>query len=227
MAPPSSPKIIELRQMLEEQRNARAESLQSTWQSGDPKLDGLQIPKAALTEIVADPFRLPGGALLLHHLLQQALPRQRVVLIDGNDAFDPHGFPQALLNRLLWLRCPNTPLAMKAADLILRDGNISLAVLLFLLNPPQELKKIPAQAWHRLQLLTEKSAVTFLVFTPFPQIGSARLRVTVESSLSLSDLDLNQQTLLSHLQLQPTRRRISPAAEQEHPPHELRRASCA
>jgi hypothetical protein len=209
MAPPSSPKIIELRQMLDAQRQARVQNPATLWQCGDPLVDDLQIPRAALTEIVADPFHSPGSALLLHGFLHLALGRQRVILIDAQNAFDPSGFPQSLLNRLLWLRCNDALQAIKAADLVLRDGNISLALFFCLLNPARELKKIPSQAWHRLQLLTEKSAVTFLVFTPFPLIGSARLRVAVEGSFSLADLDRSQEDLRHRLHLQTIRRRLS------------------
>jgi len=227
MASPFSPKIIELRRLLGEQRQARVNGQDSLWQCGDPQVDELQIPKAALTEIVADPASVGGGALFLHRFLQLTLPRQRVVLIDGKNSFDPDDFSQPLLDRLLWLRCPDAALAMKSCDLILRDGNIPLAILLFLLNPSQELKKIPSQAWHRLHLLTEKSAVTFLVFTPFPQIGSARLRVTLSGSFSLADLDADQPVLLRHLRLETTRRRLSLGNIPEDTSYELRSASCA
>ena len=123
-----------------------------------------------MTEVVCSG---PGGALLLYGLLHAALGIERVVLIDGKDSFAPKGLPPADLSRLLWTRCHHAGEAIKAADLTIRDGNIPLVVLLLTLNAVVELRKIPATAWHRLQMLAEKSAVTVLVFSPYAQVGCA------------------------------------------------------
>ena len=49
-----------------------------------------------------------------------------------------------VLSRLLWVRCRGAAEAMKAADLILRDGNLPLVLLDLAGNPPAQFWDIPA-----------------------------------------------------------------------------------
>jgi hypothetical protein len=114
---------------------------------------------------------------------------------------------------------------MKAADLAVRDGNIPLVVLLLTLNPPAELRRIPATAWHRLQMLAEKSSVTLMVFTPQAQIGCARLRLSVSGTFPLEKLHECRRELLPTLEIQVARRRTGSGRKSED--EELRRTACA
>jgi hypothetical protein len=160
---------------------------------------------------------------LLYGLLHAALQKgERVILIDGASAFAPKGLPQSELNRLLWTRCRTAPQAIKAADLAVRDGNVPLVVLLLTVNPPAELRRVPPNAWHRLQMLAEKSGVTLLAFTPWAQIGCARLRLVVGGAFPLERLHLLRADLLPALDIRVERRRIGRRDDEE-----LRRASCA
>jgi hypothetical protein len=222
---PASDKVIQLRQMLAERFHPSELATKVGRATGLPALDAQGIPEAALTEIVSSPVAGPGGGLLLYGLLHAALQKgERVILIDGKSAFAPQGLTQLELNRLLWMRCREAREAIKAADLVVRDGNVSLVILLLTLTPAAELRRIPATAWHRLQMLCEKSAVTLLVFTPEAQIGCARLRLSVGASFPLDELHACRDGLLPALTVRVERRRLGMERSLN---EELRGVSCA
>jgi hypothetical protein len=203
----ASEKIIYLRQLLAERFGRAPGFVQEPYSTGMPALDTIGIPRAVVTDIVSSG---PGGVLLLYGLLHAATRRgERVVLIDGKDSFVPKGLPQPHLNRLLWTRCHEARQAIQATDLAIRDGNIPLVVLLLTLNPLSELRRIPATAWHRLQMLAEKSAVTVLVFSPQAQVGCARLRLSVGGAFPLAKLHFSRSELTPSLRVGMERRRMS------------------
>jgi hypothetical protein len=187
--PDASEKILLLRQLLADRFGGSELSEEEVYATGLPALDEVAVPRGALTEIVSSHSARPGGALLFYGLLHAAIQKgERVALVDVKCAFDPKGLPQAELDRLLWMRCRNAWEAIKVADLTVRDGNIPLVILLLTLNAADELRRIPATAWHRLQMLAEKSAATLIVFTPQAQIGCARLRLLVSGAFPLEKL---------------------------------------
>lgn len=202
-----SPKILELRQLLAERFGPAAAGLpEEAFVTGFRALDEAGIPRGALTEIVAQG---PGGSLLLYGLLHAVLGRgERAILVDGRTGFAPSALPQAELDRLLWVRCREAWEAVKAADLAVRDGNLPLVILLMTLNPPGELRRIPATAWHRLQMLAEKSGVALLVFTPRAQIGCAKLRLSAGGAFPLARLHVMREELTAGLEVQVERRRV-------------------
>jgi len=221
----SSDKILQLRQLLADRFGRSEVSGEDLYATGLPALDEAGIPQAALTEIVSAIGAGPGGGLLLYGLLHAAIQQgDRIILIDGKNGFSPKGLPQDELDRLLWTRCRQAGEAIRAADLAVRDGNVPLVILLLTLNPPGELRRIPATVWHRLQMLAEKSAVTLLVFTPEAQIGCARLRLSVGGAFPLDQLHVRRDELLPALRVRVERRRVG-AGRRTH--EELRRASCA
>jgi len=225
MASPSE-KVIELRQLLAERFGQAQLPVEESYATGLPALDEVGIPRAALTEIVSTISSGPGSALLLYGLLHSAIRHgERVILIDGKDAFAPKGLPAADCKRLLWMRCHDAWETIKVADLAIRDGNVPLVVLLLSLNPVFELKRIPANVWHRLQMLAEKSAVTVMTFTPYAQVGCARLRISVGGAFPLARLHHNRAKLLPDLSLHVERRRIG--RERRWEDEELRRPPCA
>jgi hypothetical protein len=221
---PAAAKIVVLRQLLADRFGSAALlSPEQALATGLPALDAIGLPRAALTEIVPTAPG-PNLSLCLYGLLHAALRGGlRVALIDGRDAFAPTALPQAELNRLLWVRCGAAGEAIKAADLAVRDGNVPLVVLLLALNRADELRRIPATAWHRLQMLAEKSAVALVVFTPRAQIGGARLRIAVDGAFPLDDLDARREELLPRQRLQVERRRAGRREEDD----DVRRAVCA
>ena len=223
---PSSDKIVQLRQLLAERVGKHVSAEMETFVTGLAALDHIGIPTASLTEIVSAPVTSPGSGLLLVALLHALLQKgQRVILIDGKSAFAPKSLPSADLKRLLWIRCRLAWEAIKAADLAVRDGNVPLVVILLTLNAAGELRRLPANAWHRLQMLAEKSAVTLLAFTPGAQIGCARLRLSVGGAFPLDRLHLCRDELIPGLKIHVERRRI--VGMERRPDEELRRASCA
>ncbi len=217
-------KVIQLRELLSEQLGGGAVAGEETYKTGFAPLDQYKIPRSALTEIHSTPSAGPGGALVLYGLLHAAIQKgERIILIDGGSAFAPKALPQVELNRLLWTRCRTAPEAIKAADLAVRDGNVPLVVMLLTVNPLTELRRIAPNAWHRLQMLAEKSGVTLLVFTPLALIGCARLRLAVGGAFPLQRLHLLRTDLMPALDIHVERRRGGRRCEDE----EIRRSVCA
>ena len=212
----TSDTVLQLRQLLADrfgQANLPAEEVYPT---GLPFLDDVGIPRAAVTEIIASSAAGPGGILLLYGLLHFAAQRsERVAIIDGKDTFQPKGLPQGDLQRLLWTRCQTAKEAVQAVDLAARDGNFPLIILLLTLNPATELRRIPSTTWHRLQMLVEKSAATLLVFTPYPQVGRTRLRLSAGGDFPLKKLHRCRSELLPALRIKVKRRRIERGCSDE------------
>ena len=204
----SSEKVIQLRQLLAERFGTSALPSEAPFSTGLVALDEIGLLQGAITEIVSS-SAAPGGSLLLYGLLHALAQKgERVALIDGAAVFQPQNLAQPDLQRLLWSRCRNVKQALQAVDLAVRDGNFSVVILLLMLNPKDELRRIPATIWHRLHMLAEKSAVALLAFTPFAQVGCARLRIAVEGSFPLGDLHIARSELLPALHLSVERRRL-------------------
>lgn len=184
--------ILDLRKLLAERFPQPQIAPQARVATGLPTLDntiGGGLPKGGITEL-SSPNVSAGSALLIHQLLQKAnCERFFIALIDGRDSFDPASAIQnARLRNLLWVRCTKAFDAVKAADLLLRDGNFSIVVLDLVLNAPEELRKIPQTTWYRLQRLVEPTPTAFLVLTRRSMISSAQLKLVLENSWSLRDL---------------------------------------
>ena len=147
------------------------------------------LPKNTITEITS-PHVSAGSASLIHALLQTAhRDRYFLALIDGRDSFDAAGAGNSPLRNLLWVRCHHAMEAVKAADLLLRDGNFPLVILDLVLNPADELRKIPQTSWYRLQRLVEPVATAFLVLTRRSMVSSAQLKLTLDNYWTLDHLD--------------------------------------
>src|SRR5207247_7875336 len=146
------------------------------------------LRKGAITEIITtDPSA--GSALLIHSLLQIA-QRDRffLALIDGRDSFDVQSVDATTLQHLLWVRCEKATEAIKAADFLLRDGNFPLVILDLVLNTVEELRRIPATSWYRLQRLVEPAPTAFVVLSRHNMVASARTKVVLENRWTLPDL---------------------------------------
>jgi hypothetical protein len=201
--------VVQLRQILRERfpgLTTRANELPAPrrdgWPSGIAKLDaklGGGFPKSAISEVIA-PQRGCGSALLLLQLLRHATStNQFSVLIDGLDSFDAATVEQTTLNHLLWIRCHDAEEAIKATDLVLRDGNLSVVLLDLVLNPEAQLRKIPAPTWYRFQRIVEESTTTFIVLTPRAMISPAEVRVTLRTRLGLNAIEADQVKLTMEL----------------------------
>jgi hypothetical protein len=184
-------KIVDLRNLLAERfpqpQAPQSARLATSLSTLDRATNG-GLPKGAITELTS-PHPSAGSALLISHLLQTA-QRERyfLALIDGRDSFDPQPLGNSALSHLLWVRCTKTLEAIKAADLLLRDGNFPLVVLDLVLNSADELRKIPQTSWYRLQRLAEPVPTSLLVLTRRSMISSAQLKLVLENTWTLRDL---------------------------------------
>jgi hypothetical protein len=157
------------------------------------------LPKGAITELIS-PRGSAGSASLVHAFIHSAYRDQYfVALIDGRDSFDPCALPNSILRQLLWGRCTKALEAVKATDLLLRDGNFPLVILNLILNSPEELRKIPQTIWYRLQRLVESVPTACLVLTRYEMVSSAQLKLVLENSWKLQTLEM--QDAISQLRI--------------------------
>ena len=168
--------------------------------TGIPCVDAAGVTPGQITEFVS-PCGSAGSGLVLAALMegQEETLREQVALVDGADAFDPRALSPEALGRLLWLRCRQVQKAVRATDLLLRDGNIPRVLLDLQLCPEREVRQIPSQAWHRLRLLAERGGASLCVFTPFQTVPCARSRLLLDRQLPLATLDEERPTLLTTL----------------------------
>ena len=189
----ASSKIVDLRNLLTERFPQSFTQRSTHIATGVPPLDeatGGGLPAGAITELVISQPSA-GGAALIYALLDAA-QRDRffLALIDGRDSFDPSGLAGSTrLQHLLWVRCSKAMEAIKAADLLLRDGNFRLVLLDLGLNAADELRRIPQTNWYRLQRLIEPAPTALLVLTRQTMISSAQLKLVLENRWTLADVD--------------------------------------
>jgi hypothetical protein len=147
------------------------------------------LRKGAITELIT-PQLSAGSALFIQALVQTAWrDRYFIALIDGRDSFDPEPLGNSRLRHLLWVRCRKAIEAVKAADLLLRDGNFPLVILDLVLNATDELRKIPQTTWYRLQRLVEPAPTAFLVLTRHRMVSSTQRKLILENCWTLKDLE--------------------------------------
>jgi len=157
------------------------------------------LPKGAITELIS-PRGSAGSASLIHAFIHGAYrDKYFVALIDGRDSFDPCALANSILRQLLWVRCTKTLEAVKAADLLLRDGNFPLVIVDLILNSPEDLRKIPQTTWYRLQRLVESVPTACLVLTRYEMVSSAQLKLVLENSWNLETLE--KQEAISQLRI--------------------------
>ncbi|MDB6025804.1 MAG: hypothetical protein JWM68_2027 [Verrucomicrobiales bacterium] len=213
-----NPKIVQLRQQLAERFPGLRTNIgdlpartHDGWPTGLQQIDHLLeggLNKSAITEIVGEKNG-SGGALVISWLLRKAAAENQIfALVDGQDSFDPTGFDQKTLTRLLWIRCKTADQALKATDLVLRDRNLPLLILDLQLNPSTQLRKIPSSIWYRLQRIVEATSTIFVVFTPHAMVGCAQSRLNLQSHFALNALEKNQSELLGKLKVELTQHRL-------------------
>ena len=128
----ASAKIIDLRNLLAERFPHPSSETPGCLTTGLPCLEkpiGGGLPGGAITELIS-PGTSAGSASLIHALVHCAYrDNYFLALIDGRDSFDPCGLDNDWLRHLLWVRCSKASEAVKAADLLLRDGNFPLVIV--------------------------------------------------------------------------------------------------
>ena len=207
----ASAKIIDLRKLLAERFPHLAVTTATRLFTGLPFLDqptGGGLPRGAITELIS-PRTSAGSASLIHAFIHRAYrDNYFVALIDGRDSFDPCGLDNDFLRCLLWIRCSKASEAIKAADLLLRDGNFPLVIVDVVLNSPEELRKISQTNWYRLQRLVELAPTACLVLTRYEMVGSAKLKLVLENSWNLETLE--KQDAISQLRIVVKRSHVQP-----------------
>jgi hypothetical protein len=207
----ASCKILDLRKLLEERFPHAPATAPTRFVTGLSFLDqaiGGGLPKSTITELIS-PQLSTGSASLIHALLHGAhRDKYFLALIDGRDSFDPCALNNSSLSHLLWVRCSKALEAIKAADLLLRDGNFPLVILDLVLNPQEELRKIPQTTWYRLQRLVESAPTACLVLTRQGMVSSAQLKIVLENVWTLESLE--EETVISRLRLRIQRSHIQP-----------------
>lgn len=141
-------------------------------------------------------------------------------LVDGGGTFDPNGCRASALRRLLWVQCTNAAQSVKAADLLLRDGNLALVLLDLQMLPLRELGRIPASTWHRLQRVVEHSSTACVVLTPQPMVEGARVRIAMPQHWPLAAMRQRRRDLLAALEARVFVRSVSPQLH-PHPHHSI------
>jgi recA bacterial DNA recombination protein len=188
----ASAKIIDLRTLLAERFP------HSSCTTARPLITGLRfldepigggLLRGAITELISS--RTSTGSASLIHALVHAAYRDNyfLALIDGRDSFDPCGLDNASLQHLLWIRCSKASEAVKAADLLLRDGNFPLVIVDLVVNTVDEFRKIPQTNWYRLQRLVEVLPAACLVLTRHEMVNSAKLKLMLENSWDIQTFE--------------------------------------
>jgi hypothetical protein len=207
---PSRANIVQIRDLLGQRfpqvRMTLAEKsfTRPCFATGLPQIDGLLqggLPKGAVTELVS-PDSSGGGALALRRIVRIAgQNRQRVALIDGSDGFDPTALTNELLAGLLWVRCCDGAQALKATDLVLRDGNLPLVILDLHHNAAAQLRKIPGTTWYRLQRIIEPTPTALLVMTPRAMVSSAEARLSLANEFTFASWEQTEEELISRMKV--------------------------
>jgi hypothetical protein len=183
---PIEPRVAELRALLAEKHPAAPHKPGGFLPTGLAGLDAAEggLRRAALTEFSGTSG---AGALFLNAMLG-AVCRGRcfAALVDAARTFEPGDCPAASLARLLVVFCGEAMQAVKAADLLLRDGNLSLVMLDLQSAPPAQLRRIPASTWHRFQRLAEQTTAAVVVLTPQPMLEAAQVRITSATRWTLA-----------------------------------------
>ncbi|MEQ1861711.1 MAG: hypothetical protein ABMA13_17470, partial [Chthoniobacteraceae bacterium] len=161
-----------------------------------------ELRRGAVTELTGPSS---ASALFIEAMLA-VLRRERSfgALVDAANTFDPQGTESA---RLLWVRCANAMQAVKAADLLVRDGNLPLVLLDLQASPARELRRIPASTWHRFQRLVEPTGTVFVVLSAQPMVEGAKVRIAVRQRWTLAAMRERRSDLLARLDAQVFARR--------------------
>ncbi len=204
--------LAEVRAVLAERFPQAAARPAQFWETGWAALKGA-IPLGAVAEVC-------GAESCGRLFLDRVLPAVRLNhhwagLIEAGCSVDFASYGDAGWERVLGVFCQDTGQAVKAADLLLRDGNLTLVLLDLQTAPLRDLRRIPASTWHRFQRLVERSGTAVVVLTPQPMVEAARVRIALRGRWNLSALRRPRVELLAQMEVQVFHRgrATQPAAE--------------
>ncbi len=164
----------------------------------DAQTEGLRLGE--ITEIFGN---LGGTSLIMDALLESSARAGWLgAWVDAGDSLEVEDWPSAQLRRLLWVRCSGALTAMKAADLLLRDGNSSWIILDLQGVPPIELRRISGSHWHRFHRVVERQQNALVVLTSTPSVEGAKVRVVSQTEWTLDSLETARTDLRTHAAVQ-------------------------
>ena len=167
---------------------ALADAISSGSKKIDQLLGGGYAP-GTITEIV-EPLASRGAQSLLHESVQLSRSRlQFMALVDANHQFDPASENAYNLECLLWVRCPRQSDAIKACDILARDGNFPLLFVDLRQRSSIDFNGINANQWYRIQRVCERSRIAFVALTSTSTVPCANARIQLSEFLSLDYLD--------------------------------------
>lgn len=175
---------------------------------GGELFDAGMFPAGAISEVVPA-GRFSGVALMVAGLLEGDGVAEaggfRMVLVDGADGFDPGSFSREACERLLWVRCRSAVEMMKAADLLLHDGNMPFVLLDSTGVDWRELGRVAGSSWWRLRQVAERNGCRLVVMSERAMVPCASVRLALGADLQLSDFDEERGELLGRLRAVPVR----------------------
>src|SRR4030095_15017882 len=98
--------------------------------------------------------------------------------------------------------------AIKVVDLLWSEGSFLRLIVDLVLNPLEELRRIPQTSWYRLQRLVEASSAACLVLSRHSMVSSAQLKIVLENSWRLKSFE--EETANSQLRIRVQRARLRP-----------------
>ena len=167
-----------------------------------------EFPAGAISEVVAAG---PGAGLglVIAGLLgepTEVCTHPEMALVDGADGFDPASFSAPACARLLWVRCHSALEMVKAAELLVRDGNLPLVLLDATGLDRRELLALPVSVWWRLKQGAEQGGCRLVVLVQQRLVAAARIRLSWSAELELVDFDERREDLWFRLRREPVRR---------------------
>ena len=134
--------------------------------AGVPEIDALTggLPRGGLTEICGPPCS-GRTSLLVSALASRTAQAEVCALVDGRDAFDPHGAAAAgvELKQLLWVRCRNIEQALRSTDLLLQGGGFGMIAVDLSDIPPATVRHVPLNAWFRFRRVVEDTPTILML----------------------------------------------------------------
>jgi hypothetical protein len=169
----------------------KAKSLPTGIGQWDARAGGLRLGE--VTEVCGT---LGGTGLLMEHLLEASREAGWLgAWVDAGDSLEMEDWDPEALRRIVWMRCKDPLMALKGADLLLRDGNLSWVTLDLQAVAGSALRRIAAHHWHRFHRLVEHRANALVVLTPAPMVEGAKVRVLSREIHTLHALHQPRRTL--------------------------------
>jgi len=205
-----SSRVAALRDLLQQKYPEAEVSPAGVLPTGVKELDEANggLAQGVVTELVGP----TSAGTLFTEIMLGVLVRQGCfgALVEAGNSFHPGDADANALQRLLWVRCPSVMLAVKAADLLLRDGNLRVLLLDLQTAPERELRRVPASTWHRFQRLVETSGMALVILNSQPAIEAARVRIAIRQRWKLECMKRRRRQLLRQLSMQVFERRQFP-----------------